>query len=90
MSDVWERLFLAFRNDERNWRQTVYAYRISETGRLIKPYLFRSTGVIDDKAELLDILRDQYGDGVYRVFIRDGSSMVFSGDVAVCNPIRRY
>ncbi len=89
MSDAFDKLFLAFRNDERNWRQTVYAYRISETGKLIKPYLFRNTGVIDDDSELLHILRDQYGDGEYRVFIRDGSKMVFSGDVAVCNPIRR-
>ena len=90
MSDVMGNLFLAFRDYERNWRQTVYAYRISETGKLIKPYLFRSTGVIEDDSDLLCFLRDDYGGGEFRIFIRDGSKMVFSGDVAICKRIQRY
>ena len=89
MSDVMERLFLAFRDWERNCRQTVYAYRITETGKLIKPYLFRSTGVIEDDSELFHILRDQYFGGEFRIFIRDGSKMVFSGDVGVWSPTMR-
>ena len=90
MSDVFERLFLAFRDSERNWRQTVYAYRISATGRLIKPYLFRSTGVIDDDSDLFHLLRESYDGGEFRIFIRDGSKMVFSGDVAVWSPTMRF
>jgi hypothetical protein len=89
MGDVYDKLFLAFRDDERNWRQTVYVYRVSESGQLIKPYLFRNTGVIDSDSELFHLLRDQYGGGEFRIFIRDGSRMVFSGDIAVWGPAVR-
>jgi len=89
MSDVFERLFFAFRDPERSCRQTVYAYRITESGRLIKPYLFRSTGVIESDSDLFDFLRDDYDGGEFRIFIRDGSKMVFSGDVGVWSPTMR-
>ena len=83
VGDVFDKLFLAFRDDERTWRQTIYAYRISDSGMLIKPYLFRSTGVIDNDSELFELLREDYGGGNFRIFIRDGSRMVFSGDISV-------
>ncbi len=89
MGDVYDKLFHAFRDCERTWRQTVYAYRITETGKLIKPYLFRSTGVIDSDSDLFHFLRDDYGGGEFRIFIRDGSRMVFSGDIAVWGPAVR-
>ena len=89
MGDVYDKLFLAFRDDEKTWRQTVYAYRVTESGRLIKPYLFRSTGVIDSDSELFELLRQDYGGGEFRIFIRDGSKMVFSGDIAVWSPTLR-
>lgn len=86
MADVIERLIRSFLDDEQNCRQTTYAYRTTRSGQLLRPYLFRSTGIIEDDSELLSILRDEYGTGEYRIFIRDGSRMVFSGDVGVERP----
>lgn len=60
---------------------TTYAYRLTESDKLIKPYLFRSTGLIQSDSELFAILREEYGGGVFRIFVREGSRMVLSGDV---------
>jgi hypothetical protein len=83
MSDVFDRLFQAYQDEERNWRQTTYAYRLTESGALIKPYLFRSSGMIESDSEIFETLRETYDGGVFRIFVRDGSRMVFSGDIGV-------
>lgn len=89
MSDVWERLLEAFGNSERNARQTVYAYRLDRHGRAITPYLFRARGYFNGDLELLRYLQCTYGEGSFRVLIRDGSEMLYSGTISVGLPRQR-
>ncbi len=89
MKDPSFEIFSAFRNPERNWRQTVYVYRLRHSGKSEKPYLFKSTGYFDSDTELFEYIRDEYRGGEYRILIRDGSTMVFSGEIGIECPIRR-
>ena len=59
--------------------QTMYVYRLGANGCPIKPYLSRCAPYGD----LLEDLRVIHGGGEFRILIRQGSKMVFRGDVAV-------
>ena len=83
MGDSWDRLIIAFKDWYRNGRQTVYVYRIGVTGEPEKPYLLKACGEFDSDAELLQYIRDVYGTGEFRILIRDGSTMVYTGNVGV-------
>jgi len=87
MKDPSLEIYRAFSNPERNWRQTVYVYRLFNSGKTQKPYLFKSTGYFDSDSELFSYLRDEFGRGEYRVLIRDGSTMVYSGEIGIEKPI---
>ena len=87
MADPEFERFRAFRNPERNWRQTVYVYRLRRSGKSEKPYLFKSTGFFDSDSELIAYLRDEFGGGEYRILIRDGSTMVYSGEIGIERPM---
>lgn len=89
MADPQFEIFRAFQNAERNWRQTVYVYRLGKSGKTIRPYLDKATGFFDSDIELFSYLRDHHGAGSYRILIRDGSTMIYSGDVAIETPISR-
>ena len=81
--DVWGRLWGAFEDPDRCLRQTVYAYRVGPDHQLLKPYLFADQGGFDTSRELLEYLRDSYGSGEFRVFIRVSTKLIFSGTIRV-------
>lgn len=89
MADPSFEIFRAFGNPARNWRQTVYIYRLNQLGKTERPYLDKATGYFDSDSELFAYLRDQYGAGTYRVLIRDGSTMIYSGHIGIECPISR-
>lgn len=88
MTDIWGRLIRAFRDPDRCSRQTVYVYRMDANGLPRKPYLVKSCGEFYSDTELLYYLQNAHGAGEYRVLIRDGSTMLFSGDIGVGAPAR--
>ncbi len=74
---MWDRLYrLLAKNDDR---QTVYGYRLDRFGKAIKPYLF----CWYMHGDLLENILNQYGPGVYRLLIREGRTMVFSGEIGL-------
>ncbi len=89
LTDPTIEIFRAFRNPARNWRQTVYIYRLNKLGKTECPYLDKATGYFDSDSELFAYLRDQYGAGTYRILIRDGSTMIYSGQIGIEMPISR-
>ena len=86
-SRTWDRLYLLLAED--NPDQTVYGYRVDAAGNAIKPYLF----CWYMHGDLVESIRGRYGGGVYRLLIRHGRKMVFSGHIALAaspSGIRRY
>ena len=88
MADAAFEILRAFQNQARNWRQTVYIYRINHLGKAQRPYLDKTTGYFNSDTELFAHLRHEYGAGTYRILIRDGSTMVYTGDVGIEVPSR--
>ncbi len=74
---TWRRLWLVLDQDDPS--QTVYGYRVDQTGQSIKPYLFCWHG----HPGLVENIRDEYGPGEYRLLIRRGRDMIFSGYISV-------
>ena len=87
MVNAWQRFDDAFSDSGRNYRQTIYVYRLGVNDEPVKPYLFKACGQFDRDTELLCYLQEAYGAGDYRVLVRDGSTMVYSGDVSVARPL---
>ena len=83
MVNAWQRFSDAFSDSWRNYRQTIYVYRIGVTGEPVKPYLLKACGQFDTDTDLLCYLQKAYGAGDFRILIRDGSTMVFTGNVSV-------
>ena len=73
--DFYDGFWLIMQNGNRHF--TVYFYRIGNDGKPIKPYLMKCGAYLD----VLDDLRNQFGDGKYRVLIRFKRKMVLSGQV---------
>jgi hypothetical protein len=88
VADAFCSLAAAFADAERNSHQTIYVYRVTPSGAIVRPYLVKTTGFFDDDGQFLSFLRDEHFGGDFRVLIRDGSRMVFSGDVSVWSPTR--
>ena len=57
----------------------VYVYRLDTTGKNTYPYLLRGPVWSD----LLETLRDKHGGGDFRIMIRKGRTMIFSGDISI-------
>ena len=57
----------------------VYVYRIRSDGRIIPPYLLCCAPY----PSLLDDLRVKHGGGDFRLLIREGRKMVFSGNISI-------
>ncbi len=81
-SKMWDRLYVLLAKDDD--RQTVYGYRLDRFGKAMKPYLFR--WYMHDG--LLESIRNQYGPGEYRLLIREGRTMVFSGVIGLAAPLK--
>ena len=57
----------------------VYVYRLGRDRRRIRPHLMKSAARI----EVLEILRDEHGGGEFNVLVREGRTMVCSGNILV-------
>ena len=75
---VWDRLFEILDAPDEN--DVAYIYLIDNRGKPIKPYLLRWWC---PTMELIYTLQSDYGGGEFRILIRRGKRMVFSGDVAM-------
>ena len=76
-AETWERLWAVLEQDD--FDQTVYGYRVDQAGRAIKPYLF----CWHCHFGLLESIRDKFGPGDYRLLIRKGRVMIFSGYISI-------
>lgn len=65
--------------DRGYWKDIIYVYRIGADARLVKPYLLKS-GTFPDFVEWL---RDNHGHGKYRLLIRRGRKMIFTGNICL-------
>ena len=64
---------------EENYERVVYVYRLDQTGKMMKPYLAR---LFADE-NLPHVLQDEYGGGKFKLLIREGRKMIFSGVVEI-------
>ena len=78
--DVWDRL--EYIMSEENYERVVYTYRLGLQGKPIKPYL---TKLFADR-NLLNTLRDDFGGGEFRLMIREGRKLIFSGEISIYSP----
>lgn len=74
---TWEQLWMVLDQDDGD--QMVYGYRVDRAGRPTKPYLFRWYG----HSGLIESIQREYGPGEYRLLIRKGREMIFSGYIAI-------
>ena len=79
---VWLRFWSAL-DDPRGLRQ-VYVYALDHRGKPKKGYIWKGYAWPD----LPEFLRDEFGGGEFRVLIREGRRMVFSGCIAIAPPPR--
>lgn len=79
LSDIetWGRLWAIL--EKEDYQQTIYCYRANEMGDPIGPYLFRSGPYRD----LVEDIQAEFGAGEYRLLIRKGKTMVFSGRIHI-------
>jgi len=75
--DVWDRLWSILYGSNGN--DIIYVYRVGPDGRPVKPSLVKS-GTFPDFPEWL---RDNHGHGEYRLLIRRGREMIFSGNISI-------
>ena len=81
---VWERLFAIL--DVQHWADVAYVYRLDRYDKPITPYLFKWYG---PSMELINTLQTKYGGGEFRIIVRRGRKMIFSGYVAMA-PLPAY
>ena len=75
--DVWERLFRVIEGG--GLEMIAYVYRIASDGTVIKPFL---TKMYPDD-DMLRMLRDEFRGGEFRLLIREGRKLIYSGDISV-------
>lgn len=75
--EVWDRLWALLY--EENYDRIAYVYRIGTVGEIIKPYLIKSFA----DTLLPEHLRDDHGGGSFRLLIREGRKMIFSGNIVI-------
>ena len=74
---TWERLGALL--DENDGSYIVYGYRIDKLGQMIKPALFKSLAY----SNLIEEIQRKYGPGDYKLMIRKGRIMAFSGTISL-------
>jgi len=73
LDDLWSIL------DQGYWKDIIYVYRIGSDAQLVKPHLLKSGAYPD----FIERLRDAHGHGKYRLLIRRGRKMIFSGNICM-------
>ena len=74
---TWDKLWTVLDQDDPS--QTVYGYRVDQAGQAIKPYLFCWSG----HSGVVEGIQRKYGPGEYRLLIRKGQDMIFSGYILI-------
>jgi len=77
---VWERLWSAL--DDPLGTRVVYVYRVNKARRSGNGYIWKGWAF----TELPGMLIDDFGSGGFRLLIREGRRMVFSGIIYVEAP----
>lgn len=77
LPDVWDRLLPIL--DEENESDIIYVYRLGQDNCPVKPYLDK----VEQSRYFLEWLRDTHGSGKYRLLIRRGRKMIFSGNISI-------
>ncbi len=80
---VWERLWTAL--DDSACRRQVYVYRANRRRGARNRYIWKGFAW----PELPEMLRDDFDGGDFRILIREGRRMVFSGEISIEAPRRR-
>lgn len=81
--DTWDRLWTCL--EEADGASVAYVYRLDDSGNTQKPYLLRYPAW----PALPGILRDEHNGGDFKILIRRGREMIFSGKVSVGVPLSR-
>jgi len=81
--DLWVRLHEILDSDRHFY--LVYVYRVTQDGKIIKPYLLKCIGYPD----LLEMLRDHHGGGEFKLMIRKGRTLVYSEIISIGMPLKR-
>ena len=74
---TWEHLGALL--DENDADYVVYGYRVDRSGQSIKPYLFKGYA----HSGLIEEIQRIYGPGDYKLIIRKGRIMAFSGTICL-------
>jgi hypothetical protein len=77
--NVWDRLAQIL--CKGNQHVLIYVYRLGPDDRPVKPYLQKCE--LLQYFDFLEWLRDTHGSGQYRLLIRRGRTMVFSGNIGI-------
>ena len=75
--DAMDRLVLIL--DRADEDATMYVYRQDAKGKIIHPFLLKCVPWPD----LMTTLRDEHGGGCFRIMIRKGRTMIFSGELSI-------
>lgn len=75
--DTWDQLWAILHQDDPD--NLVYVYRMDKEGRVVKPYLFRWFAI----SGLVERIQHNYGPGDYKLLIRRGRMMIFSGEICI-------
>jgi len=62
-----------------NPAHVVYVYRLGSNGATIRPYLLKRRAC----PGLLEMLRDDFGGGDFKIMVRNGRTMVFAGEISI-------
>jgi hypothetical protein len=74
---VWDRLDVVLLQADPEY--VVYVYRVNSDGQVQRPHL----GKCEVTPDLLTVLQEEFGKGEYRLLIRRGRQMAFSGLIAI-------
>ncbi len=80
VNDVWDRLYEILLNSIGD--ETVYVYRLDEHGVPVTPFLLKCSA----EPDLPSVLKQQFGGGAFRLLIRRGKVLIFSGGICIADP----
>lgn len=83
LEDAWDKLWDILEND--TIEGVVYIYRVNRYGEIVKPFLHKC----EIWRGIPNMLRSEYGGGEFKLFIRQGRKMIFSGQISIGQPSYR-
>ena len=77
---IWNRLWTLLYTQAGHIQ--VYVYRSAPNGQSVGSFIWKGSA----RPELPEVLRDEFQGGDFRVLIRKGRQMAFSGNISVVRP----